>query len=230
MPRELRHILLCQLLKTFFTTKRSRKPLTSLTSLSRILYSVCEVQSKRCLPRKASANVPKESLRRGRKCSGIFYVEGVKLLRSKFCGHAHYGDCIEETRPFPGSKSKKRYPICTVCLKKLFLKDLFDEYTARVKEKEDSVETHKNEFRRYQKEYTELKTNYDQRKRDIKSEQKRQKQIINELQIKIANARKEQRAIEEEQERIAGETREAVKNERETNEKFDTENANLDKA
>lgn len=155
--------------------------------------------------------------------SHTYYIEG-----SKFCGHSHYGECIEETRSFPGSKMRKRYPICSTCLKKLFLKDLFDEYTAKVQEKEKAIKSLKDEFSQCQKEYTELKTSYDQQKREIKTRQKRNKQDLNELEIKISNARKEQREIEQEQERIDADKREAVKNEREINEKFDVENTKLE--
>ena len=161
-----------------------------------------------------------------KKTRKFWYYKTSNEIGSKFCGRAHYNDCIKETRAFASNK-KKRYPICDSCSMKFFVKQLYDEYSDKIAEKDGQIKQFSAEFRNNLKQYTELKTCYYQKKRDVLTERKRLEDSIKDLEINLANIKKEHVQLAEEQEKLTGDTNEATKSQKDLENRFTEQDSKL---
>jgi len=116
-----------------------------------------------------------------------------------------------------------------MCAFKFFLRQLYEEYDEKIHEKEDQVKKITNIFNKNRKEFTELKTTYDQRKTEFKSEKKRQQRLIAELELKISNIKREHKQIIDESERLGVQMNESQKSAKEISEKHEELEEKLEK-
>jgi len=65
-------------------------------------------------------------------------------------------------------KPGTRYDICTICSHKFFVKQLYEEYSARCKRRDKNLHELEKAFNDKKNEYLDIRTQHNTRKREVK--------------------------------------------------------------